>query len=512
MPTKNAYGKVQSEDIVRLPLVSTYNTRNIDNTNTSITTSSIVGFGLVGVLVVGNTASSIKDKKLINCFAEKVQSPLTGSSEYYVTKRPGFAVLNTPASGELGSALKVWSINADKVISSFGSTNSTIYDGTTSIGTVTGVTTFLEETLLAATPYLTAVTTSNKAYYSTGGAFTEITDVDFPSNASRTITGNFVFIDGYAFIMDTGGRIYNSDLNSISAWTADSFISANMYPDNGIGLARYKNLLMAFGKETIEFFYNSGQNPVGSPMSRYEQGFVHFGALNQYAFTQLEDTVAWVSASDRSGIATYILDGLQPKRVSTPYIDSQLSLASTSGVYVTSAKIVGKTWIIITTTGATFVYIVEDDMWHEWQSTLPIWHHMSGTSAGTRVSYAISRSDTGGKVFVIDPSNLTYQDNGTTYTMTIQTSKYDANTINWKFLNKLSLVGDTCTIANTMSISWSDNDYQSFSTPRDIDLYTNNPYIMNCGKFRRRAFKLSNTVNAPVRLEALELQLRQGIH
>ncbi len=90
--------QLATEDIIRLPLVSTYNTRNLDSTNLSTTASALVGIGIVGVLTVGTTQSAIKDKKLINCFAEKIDNKLTGTSEYYVTKRPGCAVRNTPST------------------------------------------------------------------------------------------------------------------------------------------------------------------------------------------------------------------------------------------------------------------------------------------------------------------------------------------------------------------------------------------------------------------------------
>lgn len=505
--------QLQVEDIVRVPLVSPYNTRNLDNSNISTSASAVVGLGVVGTFIVGSTATSIKDKKFINCFAEKVTDNLIPmEAKYYVTKRPGFAAFNTPSAGNLGTAIKVWSTNADKVVSAFGSTNSTIYDGTTSLGAITGKATFIEETLIAGTPYIVIPSTDNTAWYSTGAAPTQITDVDFPGNAGRTITGNFVFVDGYAFIMDTSGRIYNSDQNSVTAWTAASYREANMYPDNGVGLARYKNMVVAFGTETVEFFYNSGQNPVGSPLDRYEQGFVHFGCLNQYSFTQLEDTVAWVSASDRSGIGVYMIDSLQPKRISTPVIDSQLSVVNTDSVFMTSAKFVGKTFIVITTSSTTFVYCVEDDMWHEWYGSQILWHHISGTAAGTRILYSVSRTDTGGKVFAVNPSSLTYADDGTAFTMTLQTGKFDGDEIRWKFLHKFSIIADTTPTTNPITVQWSDDDYQTWSAGRTLDLNTNNPYFMNAGKFRRRAFKFTNATNNPVRLEAMELQVQTGIH
>jgi hypothetical protein len=476
-----------------------------------------VGLGVVGIMIVGATSTALKDKKFINCFPEKISSPLTGQSKTYVTKRPGWAALNTPAAGQLATALTVWSVSNDEVISAFGSTNSTIYSGTSSLGAITGMATGFAETILAGTANLLIPSTNNTAwFYPAGGALTQIVDADFPGNvAGQTITGNFVIMDGFAYIMTTSGRIYNSDLNSISSWTSASFREANMYPDKGIGLARFKNLLVAFGKETVEFFYNSGQNPVGSPLDRYEQGFVHFGCLNQYSFTQLEDTLAWVSASDRSGIGVYILDGLQPKRISTPAIDTQLSLVNTNSVFMGSLKIVGKTFIVITTSSTTFVYCVEDEAWHEWlcgNNGQPAWHHISGTSSGTRLVYSASRSMSDGKIYIINPGALQYADDSSVINMIIQSGKFDGDTINNKFVNRVTVVGDQTATSALVTISWSDDDYQNFTNGRTVDMSTPCPSLKNVGKFRRRAWKISNQTNVPIRIEALEFELRQGIH
>jgi len=504
--------QLQTEDIVRFPLIDTYNTRNIDSSAFSSGASGVVGLLIVGIGYVGATSLSIKDQKYVNCFPEKVTNKITGKVKTYVTKRPGFAVLNTPSTGNVGSAIKVWSVNSDKVISAFGAVTSTIYDGTSSLGDITGKAYAIEETKIGATPYVVIMSENNTAWYSTGAAPSQITDGQYPGNDSRTVIGKPVFVDGYMFVMDNTGRIYNSDLNSVTAWTQDSYITANMYPDAGIGLARFKNLVVALGKNTIEFFYINAANTVGTPLSRYEQGFINFGCISQHGYVQLEDTIAWVSASDRSGIGLYVLDGLQPKRVSIPSIDTQLSLVDTSSVFLSAGKFFGKTWIILVNSSTTFVYCLEDDMWHEWGGQNVVWHHLTGTTSGTRLNYSLSRTNTTGQVYVVNPSALTYADDGTTFTMQLQTQKFDGETINHKFLNKLSVVGDQSDSANTLTIQWSDDDYQTWSTARTVDLNDNNPYLMNCGKFKRRAFKLTNSVNEAVRLEALEFQLKQGIH
>ncbi len=86
----------------------------------------------------------------------------------------------------------------------------------------------------------------------TGGAFNDlaitktpvakIIDADFPS-----MVGGFAVMDGFAFVMTATGRVYNSDVNSITSWQSSSFITANMSTDTGLGVITYKNHIVAFG-------------------------------------------------------------------------------------------------------------------------------------------------------------------------------------------------------------------------------------------------------------------------
>lgn len=576
--------KLPPEQVLRLPLAGVYNTRNIDTSNSSFASTGVVGVGVVGVMIVGSSASSNKDQRYINAIPERITNPLTGAQSFYVSKRPGFDTLSTPSAGNQGTAIKVWSTSGagTDVITAFGSTNSTLYKNTTSLGAITGTATHLEETIIGTASYVVAPSSDSTAWYyaddtgtptqtfsgtttsgsavvtgiaSTTGfhvgqalsgtgiaagariltvdSATQITmtanatasgtptitravlakiiDSDYPGNASRTTTGNFVFLDGYALIMDTSGRIYNSALNSLDSWGANDFLVAQMYPDKGVGLARYKNQIVAFGKETTEFFYNAG-NETGSPLARTDQGFTKIGCVGQNAYVALEDTVAWVSASDISGIGLYVLDGLTPRRVSVPSIEAQLALVNSANIFVTGAKFVGKTFIVITTTSTTFVYVIEDDMWHEWSSTTPLWHHLTGTSAGSRLIYGISRTSTSGKLYYLNPSDLQYTDDGTQYTMLIQTSKFDADNSLTKFLRRIAIVGDKYSTTNTLNIVWTDDDYNTFSTARSVDLSSAYTHLEHCGSFRRRAFRITNSSDMPCRLEALELHVKQGIH
>lgn len=502
------------KQVVRLPLVGVHTTRTVDDSTSSAGGSGIVGLGVVGTMVVGRVATTDKDQRFVNVIFEKITNPITGVEKLYAIKRPGFAVESTPQAGSVGNAVKVWSSQGagTKVISSFGSTNSTIYDATTSQGDITGVTLFLDEAIIGGTSYILIVSNDGTMWYlPDGGVLTEITDAQFPGQAGKTITGRPVVIDGYLFIAATDGTIWNSDLNSISAWSATSFISAQMYPDQCVGLSRYKNQLVAFGKDTIEFFHIT-PNATGSPLERTDNGFIRLGCASQKGYIQLEDTLAWISASDRGGCSIYILDGFQPKRISTSTVDAQLALAGPDTVRLSACKFLGKTLIFAIANNLTFVHCLEDNIWTEWSSTSPLWSDLTVASSGSWKIYGISTISTSGKVYTVNPQNFTYQDDGANYTWLIQTSKVDFDTYKRKFFSRMNIIGDVQSSTATVNIQWADDDYVTFSSSRSVDMSSNNPYLTQLGSARRRAFKLTNSSNGPLRIEAIELEFTEGLH
>ena len=507
----------ESKDVIRVPLVGTMYSRTLSSASGSSSSSGIVGVGVVGIMIVGYLVASGKDQRFVNAIPEKITNSLTKQETFYVSKRPGFALLNTPATGNTGTAIHVWSGqgSGDKVISAFGATNSTIYDSTTSLGTTTGVVNFISDVLVGTTANLLMTTRSNSAYfYPTGGALTSISDVDFPGNvAGETITGNFANLNGYAYIMTISGRIYNSDLNSLSAWTASSYLSAQMSPDAGLGVIRYKDQIMAFGKESIEFFQDVG-NPTGSPLKSTSQGYINIGCISQYTYSTFDDTVVWLGSSAESGIGLYMLNGFQPVKKSTPWVDAILATTNSANLYLNCIKLVGKSFVVITSTSdnRTYIYSIEDDMWHEWSSTSILWQHMSGIATGTKYIYAVTEQTTSGKVFIINPSSMVFQDDSINFTVTIQTNKLDGGTSRRKFLSKLRLVGDIQSSATSVGVAWTDDDYVTNSTPRNVDLANADAYLSACGSFKRRAFILTYSGANALRLEAIELELGQGIH
>jgi hypothetical protein len=412
----------------------------------------------------------------------------------------------------MGSAFRVWAgLGAvNKVMTAFGTTNSTIYDGTTSKGAITGKANAITETSISSVATLVISSNDGSAwYYQDGGALTEITASDFPGNAGLTPVGTFAHLDGYAFIMESTGTIWHSGLNTVTAWGTQTYIKANAIPDIGVGIIRYRNYIIGFCKAHFEVFRNAG-NPSGSVLSRIEELTQKIGCVHADAITSIRDAVYWAGSTVQGNIGIYSLDG-QVKKISPPEIDQQLVLAGPSNITMTSAGAHGRHLVIVRASNTTFVYCVEENNWHEWNSSTPLWAKSSGVSNGTTmVTYFVSDISTSGKVYVFNPASMTFQDDGVSFTASVQTPRVDHGSRKNKFTSRLDIVADIENATSTLGIAYSDDDYVTTSTVRNVDLSTTRPGITRCGRYRRRSYILTHSSNTPMGLEAVEETYEEG--
>ena len=393
-------------------------------------------------------------------------------------------------------------------MSAFGDTNSTVYVGGTTQGAITGQAAFISEGILSDVANIFVVNTVGaRGYFGTGGgSLTEITDAQYPPKQTPALvtTGPFVQFDGYSFIMCTNGQIWNSDLNSISAWTAAAYTTAQQKPDAGIGIARYQNAIVAFSLSSTEFFFNA-QNTTNSPLSP-EANFINLGCANQYAFCNIGDTVAFFSTTQGYGI--YILDGRRERKISTPPVDRILAGSTAANIRLNPFVSHGKLFLLVTApvSPGQLAYDVQSGTWELWVFT------------GNQVTQSdiVPSSASASSVYVGPSVTSYYATSSTGKSGTYLTSKFDAGTKKRKFLRKINVIGSMGSTAVTnASVSWSDDDYETFSTVDTVDINSGErAVITRCGSFISRAFKVAVTNDNSgriVRLAALELDYDVGI-
>mgnify|MGYP001275632455 CR=1 FL=1 len=281
-------------------------------------------------------------------------------------KRPGAYIgLNSlPALSGTGSIAKdnilfttcsdiglvdIWDTNTSKVYiyQYLPATGSTGTPAEIKIGEISGVDhrdwIFLTELTIGGVPTLGVTWTkydksTSKGYYatSTGTSFTASSltlmnaamDVDFPTaTPAKVIIGPFVQMDFTTYIMTTDGGIYNSDTNSITSWNSLGVAAAQAYPYRGVGICRYKNFIVAFGEDSIEFFDNVGNPPPESPLQRTDQAFIKFGCADPKLFRTVDDNLYWVAAGSGSTQGLWTLDNFVPRKLTNRKQDNIITEA-----------------------------------------------------------------------------------------------------------------------------------------------------------------------------------------
>ena len=480
---------------------------------------------------VGPDVADTKDQRFTNCFPEVVQNPLSGKKSLVLSKRPGtIASSDVQASATADFGACVWRSNSDAVspvVFSYTKSNGTDQMFFTSAGVqvgadITGAADcdFLTDTSISGTGNLTACLedsgTSVKEvwFFPQGGAWTQITDSDFPSTG---ICPAHTHMDGFMFVMTTNGRIYNSDLNSLSSWTANNYLTANSITDGGVGVARYRDHIAAFGDSSVEFFANGG-NSVGSPLVR--RGTINVGAIkttNGSPILTAGDTVYWVGKMSPSGSGgIYRFNNFQAEKVSNQTIDKMVDsgqIEYVAGIF----GLLGMTHVAFSGNAGLDVvvpcYCIDSGFWWFLDTAGDIaTTAVCGAPVASSSSKSFIASISNAKIYSFDPLLPVWQDNSSAYTMTAQTEPMDLGTHRRKYWKRLALVYDVQSAASNVGVSYSDDDYANFSTARNIDTNTVQAHLDSLGSSRRRAWKFTHAANTACRIHAMDIDYEVGAH
>lgn len=386
------------------------------------------------------------------------------------------------------------------------------------------------------------------------------TDVSFTKtpiakilDAQFLTTGNpngaFVEMDGYLFYTDATS-VLNSDLNSITSYTAGASKSADMSPDNVVGIARAKNVILVFGTGSFQGFQSAGYSS-GSPLERIAQTFSLVGCQGQSTIATMENDIYFLGSSQYGDVTVWRIRGLTPSKISPGFVDKIMgTVNATQGTnYVSAFHMGGEEYLLVTmsssqegTTGnillesgdallledsdnillegsaaaaASFsrqlAYNTELNIWSEWDAMVATFVVGQGYSSNNAI-LATSRFGTDGKIYRINPAadGNVYTDDGTAYDMQIRTAKIDHGTSEVKFVRCVKFIGDTQS-SGTVTLEASDDDYSSWKTLGTFDLTKDYKAVYRCGAYHGgRAYRLTHSGTGPCRGEALEIEYDIG--
>jgi len=483
--------KIGERKKVRLPLIGAYSNRSNDAT---------------------------KDQRFVNAYPETRKVEQLENTRIYINKRPGLTEFSNVTTNGLGRGLayfygSFYAIIADKVyrVESDGTTITLKITLTTS----TGPCSIISCNSSVIGDYLFICDGVEGWVIKDDHSATKVTDVDFPTPHAASA----VFIDGYVLVAK-GSDVFNCDLDDPFSWQPDQYLSAEMFPDPVKALARQNNQVVVLGDHSTEFFYDAA-NAAGSPLSRNDAAAIQMGIAAPQIVYQNEQFCVFVAQSNSGGRAVWRIDGFKAAKISDEYIerilDAETSMTSCHG-YGFRTK--GHMFFLINlvSQNRTLVYDMDEKLWHEWASGLhngvvtdpPTqnifdYNHVADNKTGKIYLLGASTGD----LYYLDPS--TYTDETTPIVVEIRTNKYDMDSYKRKFANAFFVVGDRYEDPNYVDVSWSDDDYETWSSTHRIYLNDDYPSHPQLGAFRRRAWRIKHDANYPLRLESLEVTYTEGI-
>lgn len=462
----------------------------------------------------------------------------------YVTQRPAI-VLNTIASDTVsdtaGRGLYYWE-EQDNI---YLVNNSGVYKGNySSVGTITAG----RDKVHFATnnQRLIIIDSSNNEGWviNTSDSLSKISDTDFPTS----LAGGVVVLDGFTFVMDTEGTIYQSDLGDPTAWNALNFIEAEREQDGGVFITRHHDSIVAVGRRTIEFLYNKA-NPTGSVLGRRDDIYFKVGGATPNGFVTNGDDLFFVGTNETGNIGVYTIINYKLEKISTTTIDNYLShniLNLDKEVIVSTQTIGGKAYYLITvcTEGqgtyipdTTLVFDQSSKLWHLWETKLNGHTHFPLVQSSVRTT---SEAITGRGIFLngdlysprydlvpIDSTDTSsyfvsgyaqedYSSSGSSTNSNIEfdlvTNPLDSGGRYYKFMHSLELLlnynlGDSLM---NLELGLSDDYYSTYNT---YSISTSRRRkLTRLGRFSRRNFRVSYAGDRTLKLEKLEAVVDNGEH
>lgn len=158
----------------------------------------------------------------------------------------------------------------------------------------------------------------------------------------------------------------------------------------------------------------------------------------------------------------------------------------------------------------TFTYVIESNpgAYVGSASLLPYTETYFNMASYTKAGdLDLVQDSTTGTVYSV--STGTYQDNSIPIKFQIRTSKFDAGNNKEKYFAKFELIGDK--VDGTAYVRYTNDDYQTWSKYRPVDLSAQRSQLYRQGRGRRRAYDIINYDNLPIRLESMEITVSEGI-
>lgn len=434
-----------------------------------------------------------KDSKMVNMMVE----PVEGGGKAAV-KRPGTRLIRQLTAGK---AQGMFTVN--NVV--YAIQNDTIVSTVTGLGTVIPAVTTPGQiyNTLSDVPFgLTLLKSQTGLWTYNGVTVTKVVDVNYPA---LTVYG-ISYLDGTYYVMDGTGTIFGSALQDATTWPVLNFIKADSTLGLGAAIGRHLNYVTALYEHGTQLFYDAG-NPTGSPLSPAGNASWTTGTPVGASLVETSDNTIFMSQTKTRGRSVSMISGLSLQEISTPFISKILNISQLTDaggqVYSFAIKTAGHSFYVLTLTdiGVTMVYDLVMQEWGLWSSSAGgVETHFKGVIYQYSHAVDFLMEENSGAIVAMDP--LVYVDIAQQINCFIRTKQHDWGTLRTKRFPSQSLIADT--VASTVNVRYSDDDYTTFSAYRALDMSTVRKMLLRNGRSRRRSWDFLHVAATPFKVYEME--------
>lgn len=321
-------------------------------------------------------------------------------------------------------------------------------------------------------------------------ALSKIIDADFPSDAAT-----MAFLDGYFFVANHHGNIYQSAINDPSSWAAADVIAADYAGDDIRTIFRHQDYIVCAGtRGTIQYFYNAG-NASGSVLSPANSLNLN-GLVVMIPPVPFQDGSYCICAKSgdilESSEALYRLEGANSY---VPVSDDYWSaLITDMDLDLLGSASTGNKHVVLIYNGSSDTVIAYDPDGD---------FSMLSMGAAITSSFRNTFTKTGLSTSFTWETGNTWTDSSSAYTLTAQTQPYTLNNGASFIINHIDLIADTES-SGTATLDITEDDYATWQGCGTFDMTQAIKRIDGVGWIpSNAAFRVTHSANTNFRAQAL---------
>lgn len=384
-----------------------------------------------------------------------------------------------------------------------------------------------------------------------GETVAQITSTNFPT----TLAHGGVILDGYLFVMDEDGVIYNSEPDDPTTFLATSFIQSERENDKGIYLGKQNNRIISFNTRTIEILYNAN-NTSGSPLNRQQNISYNIGCASGLSVWEDGDVTYFIGSSPSGQMGVYKLDNLRPTIISTDSINSYITEGLTnnnlrirfSGLTAMGHSILIMTAYVLDASSQilpklTITYDSVTKQWGFWKTSinginnfpLMAWTKRTGghnktvsPRTGEGIFYngdIVNIKDNLIPVDILSGVDGVFEsgvfesgvfedavpDSGNNIDTIIRTGLIDGDVSAYKFQNRETVEMENTPSSQTLTIKHSDEESSNFDSGNIIDTSDDRKEVYAGGRFMKRNYQIEYSGNEQFFIEYLDADIEAGL-